>query len=82
MTMSKTMADHYRAMGYTIYAASDNDEDGDAQAVALGQAIRLRPTLKDWNADLIASQAAPQPANRKLSNHSETTLERDSNKWE
>lgn len=58
--MVKTLADKYRRDGYQVYAAFDNDKSGDAQALTLGQVQRLRPVLKDWNADLVASKA-PQP---------------------
>lgn len=56
--MAKTAADKYRADGYQVYAAFDNDKAGDAQALVLGQTERLRSVLKDWNADLVASKAA------------------------
>jgi hypothetical protein len=60
---ARGLADKYRAEGHTIYAAFDNDKGGDAQAaaMAIGPAERLRPQLKDWNADLVASKAPPPP---------------------
>lgn len=59
--MAAVLANEYRAKGYTIYAAFDADKAGEAQALALGHSLRLRPTLKDWNADLVASKAPPPP---------------------
>jgi len=47
------LAQEARDQGWTVVAAFDNDKAGDIQAAALGEAERLRPRLKDWNADLV-----------------------------
>ena len=65
-------ADEYRAKGYQIYSAFDQATAGEAQSLALGQAVRLRPVLKDWNADLVASKVKivvlPPEKNRDVDN--------------
>lgn len=55
----KHWANAWRQEGYEVVAAQGNDGPGDAQAAALGDVQRLRPVLKDWNADLVASKSSP-----------------------
>lgn len=55
----KRSADAFRQEGYEVFAAQGNDGPGDAQAAALGDVQRLRPVLKDWNSDLVASKSPP-----------------------
>lgn len=59
----------YRAKGWTVVAAFDNDRAGDQMAAGLGQPTeRLRPTAKDWNDDLkllrLTAQEREQQADR------------------
>jgi hypothetical protein len=52
-------ASEWRAEGWTVIGAQNNDKAGDAQAKALGLPMeRLRPTGKDWNDDLRAKAEA------------------------
>ena len=50
--IGRAAADGYRAKGFEVYAAFDNDSAGEAQAKAIGPAIRLKSTAKDWNQDV------------------------------
>lgn len=52
-------ASEWRAEGWTVVGAQNNDKAGDAQAKALGLPMeRLRSTGKDWNDDLRAKVEA------------------------
>jgi hypothetical protein len=64
--IAKDLAQSHRQDGFEVYGAFDNDKSGDAQAAALGVATRLRPNLKDWNADLVASKSTNGNSAKKL----------------
>jgi hypothetical protein len=71
--MARQTADAYREQGYKIYSAFNNDKAGEHQALILGESIRLKPKLNDWNDELRKSKepkiiAPPAIKNRAVDN--------------